>query len=119
MLLTEVVNQEVGGETLGAVAHGGVVVRVSSEHQHGAAHDHGRVQVTEEAAVSEDGPAQTQRSVKTAPRPPPGGGGWYTTVVRGPQIQSWGGGHSSAAPGPPRSVLGVTVSTRTVSYDSL
>lgn len=59
-LLTEVVNQEVGGEALGAVAHGGVVVRVSSEHQHGPAHDHGRVEVAEEAAVSENGPAHTQ-----------------------------------------------------------
>lgn len=66
MCLTEVVNQEVGGETLGAVAHGGVVVRVSSKHQHGAAHDDGRVEVTEEAAVSENGPAQTEMSMKTA-----------------------------------------------------
>lgn len=57
--LTEVVNQEVGGEALGAVAHGGVVVRVPSEHQHGPAQHHGRVEVTEEAAVSENGPAQT------------------------------------------------------------
>lgn len=59
MLLTEVVNQEVGGEALGAVAHGGVVVRVPSKHQHGAAHDLGRVEVAEEAAVPQNGPAET------------------------------------------------------------
>lgn len=73
LFLTEVVNQEVGGEALGAVAHGGVVVRVSSEHQHGPAHDHGRVEVTEEAAVSENGPAQTAVKMNVAGRhrPPP------------------------------------------------
>lgn len=60
-VLTKTVRQEVGGEALGAMAHGRVVVRVSSEHQHRPAHDHGRVEVTEEAAVSEDGPAQTHR----------------------------------------------------------
>lgn len=40
------------------MAHGGVVVRVSSEHQHRPAHDHRRVEVPEEAAVPQDGPAQ-------------------------------------------------------------
>ena len=61
-VLTKTVGQEVGGEALGAVAHGRVVVRVSSEHQHGPAHDLGRVEVTEEAAVSQDGPAQNTQS---------------------------------------------------------
>lgn len=59
VLLTQIVSQEVGREALGAVAHGRVVVRVSSEHQHRPAHDHRCVEVTEEAAVSQNGPAQT------------------------------------------------------------
>lgn len=63
VLLTQIVSQEVGREALGAVAHGRVVVRVSSEHQHRPAHDHRCVEVTEEAAVSQDGPAQTHTQV--------------------------------------------------------
>lgn len=59
MLLTEAVGQEVGREALGAVAHGRVVVSVAAKHQHHPAHHHRRVQVTEEAAVSQNGPAQT------------------------------------------------------------
>ena len=65
VLLTEVVNQEVRGEALGAVAHGGVVVRVSSKHQHGPTHNHGRVEVAEEAAVPENGPAHARAHTHT------------------------------------------------------
>lgn len=63
VLLTQTVGQEVGGEALGAVAHGRVVVRVSTKHQHRPAHYHRRVEVTEEAAVSQNGPAQTHNDV--------------------------------------------------------
>lgn len=58
VLLTQTVGQEVGGEAFGAVAHGCVVVCVSSKHQHRPAHYHRCVEVTEEAAVSQNGPAQ-------------------------------------------------------------
>lgn len=58
VLLTQTVGQEVRGEALGAVAHRRVVVRVSSKHQHGAAHYDRRVKVAEEAAVSQNGPEQ-------------------------------------------------------------
>lgn len=54
--LTQVVGHEVGGEALGPMAHGCVIVRVPAEHQHGAAHDDGCVQVAEEATVLQDGP---------------------------------------------------------------
>lgn len=74
VLLTQTVGQEVGGEALGAVAHGCVVVRVSSEHQHRPAHYHCCVEVTEEAAVSQNGPAQTHSD------------GCYTAVT---QAASW------------------------------
>ena len=57
-LPTQTVGQEVGREALGAMAHGRVVVRVAPEHQHGPAHHDGRVQVPEEAAVPQDGPAR-------------------------------------------------------------
>lgn len=57
VLLTQTVGQEVGGEALGAVAHGCVVVCVSAKHQHRPAHYHRCVEVTEEAAVSQNGPA--------------------------------------------------------------
>lgn len=47
-------------------------MRVSSEHQHGPAHNHGRVEVAEEAAVFENGPAQTQTDRDEAPAPTSG-----------------------------------------------
>lgn len=59
MLPTKIVSQEVRREALGAVAHGSVIVCVSSKHQHRPAHNHRCVEVTEEAAVSQNGPAQT------------------------------------------------------------
>lgn len=51
LILTQTVGQEVGGEALGAVAHGCVVVCVSSKHQHGPAHYHRCVEVPEKATV--------------------------------------------------------------------
>lgn len=65
-VLTQTVSQEVRGETLGSVAHGCVVVRVSSKHQHGSTHYHRRVKVTEKATVSEDSPVETDSNTDEA-----------------------------------------------------
>lgn len=59
VLLTQTVGQEVRGEALGTMAHRRIVVCVSSKHEHRPAHYNRRVEVTEEAAVSQNGPAQT------------------------------------------------------------
>lgn len=40
------------------MAHGGVVVRVSSKHQHGSTHYHSRVQVAEKSAVFKYSPSK-------------------------------------------------------------
>lgn len=53
---TDVVGEEVGGETLGAVAEGRVVVRVPAKDEQRAAEQRGRVQVPREAALPQDEP---------------------------------------------------------------
>lgn len=58
--LTDIVGHEIRGEALGPVAHGGVIVSVPSEHQHGPTDDHSRVQVAEEPAVFENSPSETK-----------------------------------------------------------
>lgn len=42
------------------MAHGGVVVGISTKHQHHPTNHHCCVEVPEEAAVSQNGPAQPQ-----------------------------------------------------------
>lgn len=56
--LTNIVRHEIRREALGAVAHGGVVVRVSSKHQHGSAHYHRRVQIAEKSTVLKNSPSE-------------------------------------------------------------
>lgn len=65
-VLTQTVSQEVRGETLGSVAHGRVIVCVSTKHQHGSTHYHRRVKVTEKATVSKDSPVQTNSNTVEA-----------------------------------------------------
>lgn len=59
--LTDIVGHKIGREALSTVAHGGVVVRVPSKHQHGSTHYHGCVQIAEKSAVFKNRPSEIER----------------------------------------------------------
>lgn len=56
--LTNIIGHKIWRKALGSVAHGGVIVSVSSKHQHGPTHYHSCVQVAEKAAVFQNSPSE-------------------------------------------------------------
>lgn len=58
--LTNIIGHKIRRKALGSVAHGGVIVSVSSKHQHGPTHYHSCVQVAEKPAVLQNSPSEVK-----------------------------------------------------------
>lgn len=61
--LTNIIGHKIWRKALGSVAHGGVIVSISSKHQHGPTHYHSCVQVAEKSAVFQNSPSEIKTHV--------------------------------------------------------